>query len=175
MYGFALQTKILMQAVNQVTNLGLVVTFALIIWRFLVFFTGSSTPVVVVLSGSMEPAFYRGDILFLFLGRYSASPAEIVVFAIEGRQVPIVHRIVHKQGAVQESGKFLLTKGDNNFSDDTVLYARGQDWLVSEDVMGVVAGFLPLVGRVTILMNDYPYLKYAIIGILGLLVVMGAD
>ena len=78
MYGFALQTKILMQAVNQVTNLGLVVTFALIIWRFLVFFTGSSTPVVVVLSGSMEPAFYRGDILFLFLGRYSASPAEIV-------------------------------------------------------------------------------------------------
>jgi signal peptidase len=27
--------------------------------------TGSESPIVVVLSGSMEPAFYRGDLLFL--------------------------------------------------------------------------------------------------------------
>ena len=27
--------------------------------------TGSESPVVVVLSGSMEPAFQRGDLLFL--------------------------------------------------------------------------------------------------------------
>jgi signal peptidase len=30
--------------------------------------THSESPVVVVLSGSMEPAFQRGDILFLWLG-----------------------------------------------------------------------------------------------------------
>ena len=29
--------------------------------------TGSESPIVVVLSGSMEPAFYRGDLLFLHL------------------------------------------------------------------------------------------------------------
>ena len=28
-------------------------------------FTGSESPIVVVLSGSMEPAFFRGDLLFL--------------------------------------------------------------------------------------------------------------
>lgn len=28
--------------------------------------TNSQSPVVVVLSGSMEPGFYRGDILFLY-------------------------------------------------------------------------------------------------------------
>ena len=27
--------------------------------------TGSESPIVVVLSGSMEPAFHRGDLLFL--------------------------------------------------------------------------------------------------------------
>lgn len=30
----------------------------------------------------------------------------------------------------------LLTKGDNNLSDDTELYARGQDFLVRKDIIG---------------------------------------
>lgn len=35
--------------------------------------------------------------------------------------------------------------------------------------------YLPQVGMVTIVMNDYPYLKYALIGILGLLVVTNKE
>jgi hypothetical protein len=31
------------------------------------------------------------------------------------------------------------------------------------------------VGRVTIIMNDYPYIKYAVIGLLGLLVVTSRE
>jgi signal peptidase len=31
------------------------------------------------------------------------------------------------------------------------------------------------VGMVTIVMNDYPYLKYALIGVLGLLVLTNKD
>jgi signal peptidase len=50
--------------------------------------------VVVVLSGSMEPAFYRGDILFLNKGSAPFRTGEIVVFNIEGRDIPIVHRII---------------------------------------------------------------------------------
>ena len=50
--------------------------------------------VVVVLSGSMEPAFYRGDILFLNKGSAPLRTGEIVVFNIEGRDIPIVHRII---------------------------------------------------------------------------------
>ena len=38
---------------------GLIVTSALIIWKALMCITGSESPVVVVLSGSMEPGFKR--------------------------------------------------------------------------------------------------------------------
>jgi hypothetical protein len=38
---------------------GMIVTSALIIWKALMCITGSESPVVVVLSGSMEPGFKR--------------------------------------------------------------------------------------------------------------------
>jgi signal peptidase I len=38
---------------------GMIVTSALIIWKGLTVVTGSESPVVVVLSGSMEPGFKR--------------------------------------------------------------------------------------------------------------------
>ena len=56
--------------------------------------TGSESPVVVVLSGSMEPGFQRGDILFLYMGQSPLRSGEGVVFSIEGREIPIVHRII---------------------------------------------------------------------------------
>ena len=43
----------------------MIVLSALMIWKSLMVLTKSESPVVVVLSGSMEPAFQRGDILFL--------------------------------------------------------------------------------------------------------------
>ena len=46
-------------------------------------------------SGSMEPAFYRGDLLFLT--NYKEEPiraGDIVVFKVEGRDIPIVHRVL---------------------------------------------------------------------------------
>ena len=70
--------------------------------------------VVVVLSGSMEPAFYRGDILFLYMGNKPFSAGEVVVFNINGRDIPIVHRIikVHEKlpGAKEGDDVRILTK-----------------------------------------------------------------
>jgi signal peptidase I len=46
-------------------------------------------------SGSMEPAFHRGDLLFLT--NYKEDPVrvgDIVVFKVEGRDIPIVHRVL---------------------------------------------------------------------------------
>lgn len=37
------------------------------------------------------------------------------------------------------------------------------------------SSFLPHVGRVTIIMNDYPLVKYALIGVLGLFVVTSKE
>ena len=57
--------------------------------------TGSESPIVVVLSGSMEPAFHRGDLLFLTNHREEPiRVGEIVVFKVEGREIPIVHRVI---------------------------------------------------------------------------------
>ncbi|KAL0025496.1 hypothetical protein WJX77_006303 [Trebouxia sp. C0004] len=163
------------QAVSQGVNLGLIITSALMIWKTLILLTGSESPVVVVLSGSMEPGFYRGDILFLNMGQQPIRVGEIVVFNIDDRDIPIVHRVI-KVHETQPGGEVsVLTKGDNNHGDDRALYARGQMWLNQKHIMGRVVGFLPYVGQVTIIMNDYPYLKYALIGVLALFVIMSKE
>lgn len=67
----------------------------------------------------------------------------------------------------------LLTKGDNNLADDTELYASGQSYINrKEDVVGSVVGFVPFVGYVTILLSEYPWLKQAMLGLMGLMVVL---
>jgi signal peptidase len=53
------------QLFYQVLNFGMIVSSALMIWKGLMVVTGSESPIVVVLSGSMEPAFFRGDLLLL--------------------------------------------------------------------------------------------------------------
>jgi hypothetical protein len=58
----------------------------------------------------------------------------------------------------------VLTKGDNNRVDDRGLYAPGQLWLQREDILGRAKGTLRYLGMVTIILNDYPVLKYVLIG-----------
>lgn len=56
---------------------------------------GPLTLTVFLCSGSMEPAFHRGDLLFLTNFREDPIRAgEIVVFKVEGRDIPIVHRVI---------------------------------------------------------------------------------
>jgi signal peptidase I len=66
--------------------------------------------VVVVLSGSMEPGFYRGDILFLYMGKQPIRAGEIVVFNIDGRDIPIVHRAIKVHQRTNSSEIDILTK-----------------------------------------------------------------
>ena len=97
-------------------NLGMIVFSALMIWKGLMWFTMAESPVVVVLrhlppppgvstkrsigcSGSMEPAFFRGDILFLHRGTQPFRAGEVCVFKISGRDIPIVHRCDRCQGS----------------------------------------------------------------------------
>lgn len=96
------------------------------------------------------------------------------------REIPIVHRVikVHEKenGDVRRRTRNsppavmhkppvthlqvdLLTKGDNNAVDDRGLYAASQSWINKEHVIGRAKGYLPYIGMVTIIMNDYPALK----------------
>ena len=67
----------------QVLSFGMIVSSALMIWKGLMVVTGSESPIVVVLSGSMEPAFHRGDLLFLTNYEHEdIRVGEIVVFKV---------------------------------------------------------------------------------------------
>lgn len=157
-------------------------------WKGLSVISDSPSPIVVVLSGSMEPAFQRGDLLFLWNRNIlrETEIGEVVVYNVKGKDIPIVHRVVRKFGkgyvsrivelgprlTMRSETAQLLTKGDNNLSDDTELYAKNQDYLVRKDIIGSVLGYMPFVGYVTILLSEYPWLKTVMLGIMGLMVVL---
>jgi len=164
----------------QVLNFASVIASGLMIWKGLGVITNSESPIVVVLSGSMEPAFYRGDLLFLTNpSRDQYRTGDITVYKIPGADIPIVHRVLETHDVAPKKSsaaivsnlagnQLLLTKGDNNYVDDLELY-QGLEWLERKHIVGKVRGFLPYVGYVTIAMNDFPQLKYALLGGLGLL------
>ena len=85
----------------------------------------------------MEPAFFRGDLLFLWLDSNDAiKVGDVTVFKLQAREIPIVHRVieVHDRYATWKclfvsltapSGNgtiHYLTKGDNNPVDDRSIY-----------------------------------------------------
>lgn len=70
---------------------------ALAIWKSLQIASLSESPVVVVLSGSMEPAYYRGDILFLTFWTKPIEVGDVVVYKIKDQDIPIVHRVLQVQ------------------------------------------------------------------------------
>ncbi|KAL1840266.1 hypothetical protein VTJ49DRAFT_644 [Mycothermus thermophilus] len=160
------------QAAAQLLNFGLILSTAFMMWKGLSVVTDSPSPIVVVLSGSMEPAFQRGDLLLLWNRNLfeETNVGEVVVYNVKGKDIPIVHRIVRKFGSGPDAK--LLTKGDNNAADDTELYARGQDYLTRKDIVGSVVAYMPFVGYVTIMLSEHPWLKTVMLGIMGLVVVL---
>lgn len=160
----------------QLLNLACIIFTALMLWRGLSLGTRCEAPVVVVLSGSMEPGFHRGDILFLNMWNEKIiTPGDVVVFQVESRGVPIVHRVLNSHHSRQDGKIAMLTKGDNNSVDDRGLYATKQNFIGRPEVLGRAFGFLPYVGMITILLNDYPWLKYLLIGSMGFFVMIGRE
>lgn len=86
------------QLAAQVLNFALVLSSAFMMWKGLSVLTNSGSPIVVVLSGSMEPAFQRGDLLFLWNRAMDTQVGEIVVYNVRGKDIPIVHRVIRRFG-----------------------------------------------------------------------------
>uniref|UniRef100_A0A1I8FHK1 Signal peptidase complex catalytic subunit SEC11 n=1 Tax=Macrostomum lignano TaxID=282301 RepID=A0A1I8FHK1_9PLAT len=153
------------QVFYQFLSFGMIVSSALMIWKGLIRVASlwwcSPDP--------WSPGFYRGDLLFPHQRPGGPIRAgDIAVFPrIKGRDIPIVHRVLQVHERDDGYVKF-LTKGDNNAIDDRGLYAPGQLWLEKGDVIGRAKGFVPYIGMVTIVMNDYPKFKYAVLGLLGI-------
>jgi signal peptidase len=80
----------------------------------------------VVVSGSMEPVFYRGDVVVIektnFLGIEEVNPnnlqvGDIIIYQATWFPEPVIHRII---GTAQDSQgrSYYITKGDNNSGAD---------------------------------------------------------
>ncbi|KAD4982882.1 hypothetical protein E3N88_19553 [Mikania micrantha] len=166
--------------ITQLVSMGMVITSALMIWKGLMCITGSEAPIVVVLSGSMEPGFKRGDILFMHMSKDPIRIGDILSFKVDGHEIPILHRVI-KVHEHQNTGEVdVLTKGNaylnnNRFGDDMFLYAQDQMWLKQHHITGRAIGFLPYVGWVTIILTEQPIIKYILIGALGLLAVFSKE
>jgi signal peptidase I len=103
----------------------------------------------------MEPAFYRGDLLFLTNPPHETyRTGDITVYKVPGVSIPIVHRVLETHDLPPKSGaaaaaaavvqpvipkQLLLTKGDNNYVDDIDLY-QGLEWLERKHIVGKVRG-----------------------------------
>ena len=128
----------------------MIVSSALIMWRGIMLFFYTESPMVVVLSGSMEPSMFRGDILVL-IRRPTIEIGDVIVYQIENEKIPIVHRIsalqevwdtdtddVKTKDGQKQKKTLFLSKGDNNPVDDRGLYPKGKVYLDETNVVGHV-------------------------------------
>lgn len=159
--------------ITYILGVGCLILNALMFWKLLVVLTGCESPIVVVLSGSMEPGYYRGDALSLY-NPTKIYAGDVVVYQVGGRDIPIVHRILD----LHENDKkelHILSKGDNNNVDDRGLYESDQYWLENKHILGLSVGYLPNIGILTIWINEYPSVKWSIVSFMVLLIIMGYE
>ncbi|KAG4088435.1 signal peptidase complex I [Neocallimastix lanati (nom. inval.)] len=158
------------EVAHQILSILMVAASAMMMWKGLGVICNSESPIVVVLSESMEPAFSRGDLLFLtYFKNEPMVVGDIVVYKIQGKDIPIVHRVLKIHKDTETGEEYILTKGDNNKIDDRGLYNKDQLWIKKSDIIGKVKGYLPYVGYFTIVMSDNPKLKYALLAVLAIL------
>lgn len=143
------------QNVTQFVLASYAIISSYMIWKLLCVFLNNESPIVCVLSESMEPGFRRGDILFIKPQTYKAG--DIAVYQVYRDAIPIVHRVILREG------NNILTKGDNNRRDDVGLYKPGRRFLSPDEIRAGVFGYIPFFGMITIWINSIPGLKSLII------------
>ncbi|MGZ7108799.1 MAG: signal peptidase I [Methanobacterium sp.] len=102
----------------------------------------------VVVSGSMEPVLYRGDIVIIDSNPSSVQVGDIVVYKATWFNQPVIHRVI-KIGKDQSGSTVMITKGDNNPSPDPALVYSDQ--IISKVVSINGSPFvIPKIGYVTL-------------------------
>lgn len=95
----------------------------------------------VVVSGSMEPVFYRGDIVVLektdFLGIHEFNPedvkvGDVVVYDAKWYDQPVIHRVINITDI--NGTTMYVIKGDNNDKPDPYYVAPDQ---IKEKVVSI--------------------------------------
>ncbi|MFX1279321.1 MAG: signal peptidase I [Promethearchaeota archaeon] len=151
------ETSLKRKIIITIILLGIAFSGAFLIYFVMQIALNTKSPMVVVVSGSMEPNLHKGDLLFLKgkdagnikNGTIEGKEGDIIVFDARGLWIhapsdPIVHRVVDKK---YDNGWFFLTKGDANLSPD-------EAWVPETRILGVVVGRIPYLGWVKIILTD---------------------
>ena len=129
--------------------------------------THYSVVFIAVLSDSMEPAFHRGDVVYLpYYKQEDIRVGETIALKVKGRDIPIVHRVLNLHE--KEDGTVIFsTERVNNLVGDQGLYASGNFWLTQIDIAPPVRGSSSYVGIVRVIMKKYAKFRYALLACLG--------
>ena len=111
----------------------------------------------VVVSGSMEPVFYRGDVVLIeksnFLGLEEINPnnmnvGDVIIYQANWFPEPVIHRII-RTGQTANGKAYYVTKGDNNPQQDPALVSAEQ---VQAKVvtLGTQPVVIPKIGYITL-------------------------
>ncbi|KAF1998683.1 signal peptidase I [Amniculicola lignicola CBS 123094] len=166
----------LRRLLSEVLTIAWVLATCYLLWASLRYVTDSKHPVLVVSSESMEPAFYRGDVIFLSNCQQKIHVGDIPVVWFQNRSLPMVHRAIevhYAADSVKADSTFrqlVLTKGDNNDVDDRVLYPEGREYAYREEVVGLVKGYVPYAGWLSLIVSDRQWILYLMLGAVALFV-----
>lgn len=144
-----------------------VLLFLCIILRIVVDFalnmaTRCRVPIMVICSGSMQPALYRGDVVF-FANFSQPKVSDIVAFEAAGHGPLIAHRVARIVALQSPSGSVpgFITRGDANMEDDHSLYRNGRA-LYKSDIIGKCYAVIPMLGYVSLFLTAQPVLSVVI-------------
>ncbi len=77
----------------------------------------------VVVSGSMEPVFYRGDIVIVDKNPEDIHTGDIIIYQASWFPQPVIHRVIRVEKS--NGTEYFITKGDNNPAPDpAVVYPQ---------------------------------------------------
>lgn len=161
---------------RQIASVGFFLSLVLVGWCCFTAMTNCTASIVVVLSGSMEPGYQRGDILLLHRRpEYPVQVGDIVVYSAPGKEIPIVHRVHRLYQRASDSKTLYLTKGDNNQHDDRFLFPAGMDWVEEDMIIGKSYAYIPRAGYLTIMFSESYVVKVGTLLLIGFLVLTASE
>lgn len=126
---------------------------------------GTTSPIVVVTSGSMEPTIYRGDLLII----QARAAEDIHLFDIVVYQDttyhtdgPIVHRVIEIE--IIDGEYYYTTKGDNNAVQDPGVRTH-------DEIVGVVVLTIPWLGNVSLALRSEFGMVFIVIIFIAIIIV----